>query len=147
MVSPYSGMILAAREILTEDTEDDRTFDLVTSFDRDLVIAAAAPLLTRIIRADRPEDAREDEVDFAAAITEAIAKARDAEELARPVLKLLAETLGLESTFLSKVTDETHYDIIVSHNRGDLQVEEGTHLPLVAVGLQDRPGRRSSPLR
>lgn len=128
-VSPYSGMMLAAREITADRSPSEARFDLVFTADRNLVVEAVSGLIGRISGdADEHSIEREGEVSFAAAVAAAVAEARETEDLARPVLRLMAAMTGLESTFLSQVT-ETDYDILVSENSGGLDVPEGFSMP------------------
>lgn len=127
VVSPYSAIMLCARE--RDDADDNgRMFDVVVTFKRDLVVEASTALLARIIRPRANELANRGRVEFATAMAEALASSEDAKATARPLLEVMAALTGLESTFLSKVTDDD-YEILVSENRGDLDVREGANLP------------------
>ena len=125
-VSPYSGMLLAAREI--EPEAGARRFEAGVTFDRDIAIRAASYLIKRIVRPDGDEGSDSAAVHFATAVADALAESKSTEELARPLLRALADLTGLHSTFLSRVSDDV-YDVTVSYNAGDLEVAEGLRIP------------------
>ncbi len=54
LLAPTTAMLLAARELRRANKHDDREFDYVLSYDRDLVAHAARSLLTRLPRRDQP---------------------------------------------------------------------------------------------
>ncbi|MDQ3982492.1 MAG: GAF domain-containing protein [Actinomycetota bacterium] len=69
-------------------------------------------------------------MEFAAAVTEILQAAEREQDLARPLLKIMSQMTGLESTFLSRVDAGDRYDVVVSYNSGSrLQVEEGYSMP------------------
>lgn len=129
-ISPYSAAMLAARELPADPRgSKQRIFESILTLNRDLVVAATKLVVARLVgEVDQQEVQRDDEVSFATAVAEAVAEAKQTEDLARPLLRLMSEMTGLESTFLSKVTEERDYDILVSENNGSLHVPEGTHL-------------------
>lgn len=126
IVSPYTAVMLCAREI--DPDQLGRRFEVVLTFQRESVIEASTAMLTRIMLPQGKELANAGRVEFATAMAEALASSEDAKATARPLLEAMAEVTGLESTFLSKITDDD-YEVLVSENRGDLDVQEGATVP------------------
>lgn len=128
IVTPFSAMFLAGRE--GDEELGAKTFDVVMTFDRDLAIEAADSLLRRLkVPAEDPH-VGEEEVEFAAAVTQVLAAAEREQDLVRPLLKTMSQMTGLESTFLSRVETGERYEVLVSYNRGGaIQVDEGYAMP------------------
>lgn len=128
IITPFSAMLLCANEV---GAPGERVFDACMTFDRDLVIEAAETFIQRLDPPDADADAAVDEedVEFAEAVAEILAEAEYEQDLVRPLLEAMAEVTGLDATFLSRVTDETRYDVVVSYNSGGLRVEEGYTMP------------------
>lgn len=126
-ISPFSGMLMAARERDPEGSE--RTFDVVMTFDRDRAREAADVLLQRLDVADRDDEFQED-VEFVVAVTEILSAAEREQDLVRPLLRVMSELTGLQSTFLSRVHDDERYDVVVSYNSSsEVSVAEGYSMP------------------
>ena len=126
-VSPFSAMLLTASE--RDEGSTERTFDFAITFNRDLAIEGVDCLLRRLVSPDETTLYANQEVEFADAVTKVLARAGREADLARPLLEMLSEMTGLESTYLSRVYDEERYDIVVSYNKGDIQVPEGHSMP------------------
>ena len=126
-ISPFSAMLLTARE--RDEGIEERSFDVATTFDRALAIEAADCLMRRLVSPDDTMLHAKADVEFATAVAEILALAGREEDVARPLLRVMSELTGLESTFLSRVHDEERYDVVVSFNAGTLDVSEGYSMP------------------
>ena len=126
-ISPFSAMLMTARE--RDEGIDERSFDVSMTFNRDLAIGAVDCLLRRLVSPEETALHARTDVDFAAAVTEVLAMAGQEEDIARPLLEMMSEMTGLQSTFLSRVHDEARYDVVVSYNQGKLEVDEGLSMP------------------
>ncbi|MDQ4024674.1 MAG: EAL domain-containing protein, partial [Actinomycetota bacterium] len=128
IITPFSAMFLVGRE--RDEGSPVTTFDVVMTFDRDLAIEAADSLLRRLKVPDEDRHLADEEVEFAAAVTQILAAAEREQDLVRPLLKMMSQTTGLESTFLSRVDAGERYEVLVSYNRGGgTQVDEGYSMP------------------
>ncbi len=128
IITPFSAMFLAGRQ--ADEDSPVKTFDVVMTFDRDLAIEAADSLLRRLKVPDEDPHLANEDVEFAAAVTEILAAAEREQDLVRPLLEMMSQMTGLESTFLSRVDAGDRYEVLVSYNRGgSIQVDEGYSMP------------------
>lgn len=125
LLTPFSGILLSAQE---QPGGPDRTFEVALTFDRALVIQAMATVVRRLV-AQITDVLPPTGVEFASGLRRSLAESRDLREFARPILELMSESLGLESTFLSQISESDRYDVVVSHNHGALRVAEGFSMP------------------
>lgn len=108
------------------------------TFDRDLAIEATDSLLRRLRTPDDDPDLTDEEVEFAAAITQVLDAAEREQDLVRPLLETMSQMTGLESTFLSRVDGGERHEVLVSYNRGDrVRVDEGYSLPWTETICRD----------